>query len=145
MVDVSREMQRCLNFELVSIYTDLVRGRLPVVSRFHRKMHSYTSHTNITLCIFYNSDSDPLLYPPESTWDNRQWTLLCWFCPSSPPSWGSCWPLVPLPTWKMSWVPPQCTGSRCRGLYSDPAETSTSIAEFFHLTTCLTSKTHCSS
>lgn len=92
---VTREMQ-CLNFELVSIYTHLVRGGLPMVSSFHRNMHLNTSHTGIISCIFYSSDSDPLLYqsPPE-TIDSG----LCFagFGPSSPPSWDSCWPLVPLP------------------------------------------------
>ena len=35
---------QCLNFELVSIYTHLVSGGLPMDSSFHRKMHSDTSH-----------------------------------------------------------------------------------------------------
>jgi len=45
-----------------------------MVSNFHRKMHSDTSHINIKLCIFYNSDSDTILCqsPPE-----RIYTGLC--------------------------------------------------------------------
>lgn len=77
-----------LIFELTSIYTHLARGGLPMVSSFHKKVHSDTSHTNIISCIFFNSDSDPLLYEstPE-TIDNG----LCFagFGPSPPP-WGSC-------------------------------------------------------
>lgn len=118
------EKLRVLVFELVCSFSHFVREGLPAVSSSHRKMRL---------------DIWPVIQTPfyfRVCLRQLKMAFALMGCVSFLHPVTDADLLLPC----LNWVPSQCTGLWCGDLYSDPAEISTTIAVFFNLTRCLTSK-----